>query len=131
MYLWFLVISEKDVSFKFTEHTKEKEEKFYTGFFTTDQSYPPDAPEIKPIVEAAFKLAKELNLSLSDQQQEQVSIKREFQRLVVIHNCGVFEAKLKNDEIALGTENDRTFTRQQFNAMFDFLDVLKETNWFF
>lgn len=138
MYLWNMVLKGKDVKFSFTEHTTEKEKNNHlgdVGYFVTDQTYQQDDAAIKPIVEAAFDLLKALNIDLTNPMdgifENKVLITRGFKSFVFIHHCGVFEAKLEEGNIVVQPENRWEFTREQIIAVFDFLETLKEANWFF
>lgn len=133
MYLWRMVVSNQDVIFKFTEHTEEKEKDNPTRFFTPDQTYSQDEPSIKPVIEATFKLAKALEIDLTQLpvQEDYIFIERGFKGLSFVYQSGMFEAGLERGKIVLQTKNGWTFTKEQFDAMFEFLEVLKESNWFF
>lgn len=129
MYLWKMVISgNEETTFEFTEHTAEKEKKALTPYFKTDQSYSQEEPTIKPIIQAAIELCKTLNIDLKE---NYVHIQRGFKELSFICRCGVFNAVLRDGLVVVGIENDIRFTREQYNAIFDFINVVKETNWFF
>ncbi len=138
MYLWDMVLKGKDVKFSFTEHTTEKEKNNYlgdVGYYVTDQTYQQDDVAIKPVVEAAFNLLKALNIDLTNPMdgifENAVLIKRGFKSLVLIYHCGVFDARLEEGNIVAKPENGWKFTKEQYIAIFDFLEILKETNWFF
>lgn len=129
MYLWKMVIGGNErTTFKFTEHTPEKEKGNITGYFKTDKSYSKDDLTIKPVVEATIKVCKALNLDLKERH---VVIERGFDKLIFMYWCGVFDARLKDGLVVVRTENGWCFTREQFNAIFDFIDIVKESNWFF
>lgn len=127
-YLWNMSIQEDEVEFRYTEHTPEKEARGIGLSFNANKSYDSDDKEIKPIVDAAKQMCNILKLDIT---KNNLLLMRSFERFIVIYGCGVFEAKLKNDLVVIGTENGRLFTREQLNAIFDFVDVLIKYNWFF
>ena len=130
MYLWKMELNNDEQSFSFTEQTPEIQKEFRFGdyYFKTDKSYKPDDPKIKDIITSAIKMCEELELNFKD---SNVSIYRGFTRLYIMWKCGLFEIVLKDGKVRARTENGWTFTREQFNAVFDFVNVLIEHNWFF
>lgn len=135
MYLWNMVIRDEQVKFDFTKQTAEKEKNTYKGCFETDQTCSRYDPAIRPIVEAAFNLVKALNIDLTNTTYgisgDLVFIQRSFYELIFVYRVERFKAKLEKGNIVVQTENGCTFTKEQFIAIFDFLETLKETNWFF
>lgn len=128
MYTWNMLIGEnEEISFELTERTVKEEKKRVTEFYKT-KIYSREEPAIKQISEAAIELCKVLNLDLKE---NSVLIKKDFTDLVFIYKCGVFYAKLRDDSVVVGSENFRCFTREQFDAIFDFINVVKELNLFF
>ena len=130
MYLWKMYLSNEEQRFKFTEHTPEKNKSFRIADydFETDKSYKPYDPKISDIITSAMKLCEELGLNLKDYS---VSIIRGFKRLLIAERCGIFDVHFDDGKVKVRTENGWIFTREQFNALFDFIDVLIEHNWFF
>ena len=60
-----------------------------------------------------------------------VFISRGYKNLHIVWTCGVFEVCFDEGKLKVRTENGWFFTREQFNALFDFVNVLIEHNWFF
>ena len=130
-YLWKLVLGEKRRSFTYYECTPEVERNYGDVTLNTKvKSYSPGHSAIKPIFDAATKLCEILNLELVEANCNYLLIRREIKRLVVIYKCGLFEAKYENGTVKVRTENGWTFTKEQFDAIFEFLDVLIKHNWF-
>lgn len=130
-YLWNLVLGENKREFTYYECTPEVEKNH--GLATPEtkvRSYSPGHSEIKPIFDAATKLCEILNLELVEDNWDYLLISREIKRLVVMYKCGLFEAKYENDTVKVRTENGWFFTKEQFDAVFEFLDVLIKHNWF-
>ena len=130
MYLWKMFFNGDERRFSYTEHTLEKEKmvRMSDDDFDTDKSYNPDDPEIKDIMESAIKLCEKLELDFKD---FFVSICKGFKTLSIVWTCGVFVVCLKDGKVKATTQNGWSFTREQFDALFDFVDVLIEHNWFF
>ena len=129
MYLWEMYLNNEEHTFRFTEHTPEKERcRISNCNFKTDKSYKPDDPKIKDIIASAIKLCEELELNFKDRG---VLIVRGFTRLDIIWHEGVFEICFDDGKVKARTQNGWSFTREQFNALFDFVNVLIEHNWFF
>lgn len=129
MYLWEMVIDNEKVDFKFTENTAEKRSKAISNSdFKADKSYTRDNQAIKPMVEACIKMCNALKIDLTE---KPVIIECGFVKFMFIYQCIIFYAYLRNGSIVIETSNSKTFTREQFNAIFDFLDVVKESNWFY
>lgn len=129
-YLWSMVVKEDGGSFRFTECTPEIEKMgWWTG--SGEKSYSPDDPIIKPIFDAAIELCKILGFELdSSDICKYLLITREIQRLLVIYKAGAFEVKMKNGQVRVRTENWYSFTKEQFDALFEFVDVLIKHKWF-
>lgn len=128
MYLWKMMIKGQEAKFGYTEHTEREENNNWTGNFWLDKTYPPNDPAIKPVVDGALKLVNTLKLDLG---KCDVWIIRGLRELKVIYGAEIFNAKLDGENIVARTENSWKFTREQFMAIFDFLETLKESNWFF
>ena len=131
MYLWKMHLYNEEQRFKFTEHTPEiRKRRFRISDydFETDKIYKPDDPKIKDIITSAMEMCKKLELNLKDCP---VSIYRGYTRLHIMWKCGVFEICFDDGKVKAKTENGWIFTREQFNALFDFINVLIEHNWFF
>ncbi len=131
MYLWKMYLGNKEQKFCFTENTPEMRNKMFRmadDDFETDKSYKPDDPEIKDIITAAINFCEELALNFKD---APVFISRGYKNLHIVWTCGVFEVCFDEGKLKVRTENGWFFTREQFNALFDFVNVLIEHNWFF
>ncbi|MBQ2836127.1 MAG: hypothetical protein IJE68_04770 [Clostridia bacterium] len=128
-YLWSMVVLEKGGRFSFTECTPEREMSgWWSG--TGEKSYSPDDPIIKPIFDAAIELCKILGFELDDSDLcKYLLIRREVKSLLVIYGAGAFEVVMKNGEVKVRTENRHSFTKQQFDAFFEFVDLLIKHNW--
>ena len=130
-YLWNLVLEENKRGFTYYECTSEVEQNYGLATPKTKvKSYSPGHSAIKPIFDAATKLCEILKLELIDANCEYLLISREIKRLVVIYKFGLFEAKCENGTVKVGTENGHAFTKEQFDAIFEFIDLLIKHNWF-
>lgn len=133
MYLWKMYLNGEKVTFKFTEHTEEKEKcpRIADYNFNTDQEYQPDDSEIKPIIDAAKRFRDILALKPSFWAPTPLHIIRGFKKITIIGGAGLFDVVYQEGKVMVRTENHDVFTKEQFEALFDFIDVLIQNNWFF
>ena len=141
-YLWRLAFVKKGQSFLYTELPPEMEKKLLAQSRTLNPSIQfekaylsntanvtsPEDESIRSIIEASKKLHKKLDCNLDP---DFFSIERGLHSLVVNSFGSLFEVKLRNKEIQLRTENNYSFTKEEFVAIFDFIGVLVDLGWFY
>lgn len=88
-------------------------------------------PEIKQLINAAQKMCGIINLEPSKAVGIPVSIFCGLDVITVSCESFLFEIRSVNGMPKVKTVNSCMYTREQFNAIFDFIDVLIENGWFF
>lgn len=134
-YLWSLTIEEDSEKFRFERLSEEKlKELSNTPHWILDLSFDyqeDDLSEeefdcIQKIIKNARFLAKKLELDLSE---NQLCISQNLNGTCFTWCCGLFEARTEGDDVKLKTSNSWIFRRDQFNAVFDFLEEARKCGW--
>lgn len=130
MKLWKMFINEKTVNFGSTECTPKKEKNLRLADydFYIEQVHSPDDPAIKPIINAGIEMYSNLRFNLKG---ETLHIVRGFERVTVWDTQELFTICFEDGLSKVHTTSSNAFTRKQFNAIFDFVDVLIKYEWFF
>lgn len=87
--------------------------------------------KIRSMINAALKMCKIINLEPSKTVGIPVSIFCGLDVITVGCESFLFEISSVNGTPTVKTVNSFMYTREQFNAIFDFIDVLIENGWFF
>lgn len=130
MKLWKMFVNEKTVKFGSTECTPKKEKNFRIADydFYIEQVYSLDDPIVKPIITAGIEMYRKMGFNLKG---ETLHIVRGFKEVTVWNTCKAFIIYFEDGLVKVRTMNSSAFTREQFNAIFDFVDVLIKYDWFF
>ena len=87
-------------------------------------------PEIKKLIDAGLKMCGIIDLEPSKTIGVPVSIFRGLDRITVCCESFLFEVCSVDGTPKVKTVNSCMYTREQYNAIFDFVDVLVENGWF-
>lgn len=129
MKLWKLFTNGESVRFGATELVPGMEKRYRLADydFRVEKNYPSDDPTIQPIVAAAT----EMYLKLYPYPRLYLHIVRGYEKITVWDLYELFTICFDNGLIKVHTMGANGFTREQFKAIFDFVDVLIKNGWFF
>lgn len=131
--LWKMRLYKDHQVFESAEMTSDAQENSINSVYSFNGKtfHSAHDPKIKLLIDAALRMCEVINLEPCKTVCVPVTIFCGLDKMTVNCDSFLFEVRSENGIPKVKTVNSSMYTRKQYNAIFDFIDVLIENGWFF